>query len=778
MLTILEKFLFAPVKTFINIREDTVSALKRLGINNIRDLLFYLPVSYQNKILSPNLTEVRDGEIIQTEIIIESINLPKKSNQPLKITASNDTGSLLLVFFHKPPPFIFNKLKVGTSHIISGKVQFFDHYLQISHPEFITNPKLAKEIETIYSLTYLLSNKQLYSYIIKAIEIFEEKCKSIEDKEVKEYLDVILQNLKMLHSLCHSRESGNPEKKVIDSRFCGNDIEGLRNDDLYNNAKKQLVAKELIANQISLLNVRTQIVGKQGNIYPKAAAIQANILNELGFKLTSYQKQVIEEIEFEQSDKVEMMRLLQGDVGSGKTLVALLTMVNTVGAGFQATLMAPTDLLANQHYEFFVKALKNTNIRVGLLTGKILGAARKNIMIQLENGEIDILVGTHALFQEKVSFKKLGYIVIDEQHRFGVQQRLNLINKGVNPDVLVMTATPIPRSLALTMFGDMTISKLMGKPENRLPIATNTMSVNKIEHIIEAINKKLVAGERVYWICPLIEHGKPLDVIPRSSQRCRMVHSHHCHPATRSRDPVKNTNIVSSSSYFLDPVDKPRDDTEQVSRTMQQCQSSRGMTTTEEEDSLLMDVGSRFNSIENIYQGYTGIIHGKMKNEQKDQVMKQFKEGKIKILVATTVIEVGIDVPEATLIIIENAEQFGLAQLHQLRGRVGRGSLQSYCILLYNPKRLGKVARGRFEIMKQTNDGFYIAEQDLKLRGSGEILGVKQSGEMEFFFADLAKDYDLLLKAHKFAEIGSKGNLNFVNFQIKLFAKSQVSELV
>ncbi|MCZ6902379.1 MAG: ATP-dependent DNA helicase RecG [Rickettsia endosymbiont of Ixodes persulcatus] len=703
MLTILEKFLFSSVKTFINIREDTVSALKRLGINNIRDLLFYLPVSYQNKTLSPNLTEVRDGEIIQTEIVIESISLPTKSNKPFKITASNNTGSLLLVFFHRPPPFIFNKLKVGTSHIISGKVQFFDHHLQISHPEFIVNPKLAKEIEPIYSLTYLLSNKQLYSYIIKAIDIFEGQCKELEDKEVKDYLDVILQNLKVLHSLCHSRESGNPEKMDPAVKPRDDTIVCL------NNAKKHLAAKELIANQISLFNVRTQISRRQGNIFPKAAGTQVNILNELGFELTPYQKQVIEEIELDQSDKVEMMRLLQGDVGSGKTLVALLTMVNVAAAGFQATLMAPTDLLANQHYEFFVKALKNTNIRVGLLTGKILGLARKNIMIQLENGEIEILVGTHALFQEKVSFKKLGYIVIDEQHRFGVQQRLNLINKGVNPDVLVMTATPIPRSLALTMFGDMTISKLQGKPKNRLPIETNIMSTNKIEHIIEAINKKLIVGERIYWICPLIERGEKKE---------------------------------------------------------------------QEEDSLLMDVMNRFNSIENIYQGYTGIIHGKMKNEQKDIIMKQFKEGEIKILVATTVIEVGIDVPEATLIIIENAEQFGLAQLHQLRGRVGRGNLQSYCILLYNPKRLGKVARGRFEIMKQTNDGFYIAEQDLKLRGSGEILGVKQSGEIEFFFADLAEHYDLLLKANKFAEIGSKDNSDFVDFQIELFAKSQVSELV
>ncbi|ABV75186.1 ATP-dependent DNA helicase RecG [Rickettsia akari str. Hartford] len=743
MLTILEKFLFSSIKTFINIREDTVYALKRLGINNIRDLLFYLPVSYKNKILWPNLTEVRDGEIIQTEIVIESVNLPKKSNQPLKITASHDTGSLLLVFFHKPPPFIFNKLKVGTKHIISGKVQFFDHYLQISHPEFITNPKLAKEIEPIYSLTYLLSNKQLYSYIIKAIEIFEEKCKVVEDKEVKEYLDEILQSLNVLHVrevVIQLLDHG--INKSIKKDWIPRSSRGMTQDksSRYDTEsfKKQLAAKELIANQISLFNVRTQMSRRQGNIYMKAAAIQANILNELGFELTQYQKQVIEEIEFEQSDKVEMMKLLQGDVGSGKTLVALLTIVNVVKAGFQATLMAPTDLLANQHYEFCVKALKNTNIRIALLTGKILGAARKNIMQQLKNGEIDILVGTHALFQEKVSFKKLGYIVIDEQHRFGVQQRLNLINKGLNPDVLVMTATPIPRSLALTMFGDMSISKLMGKPKNRLPIATNTMSVNKIEHIIESINKKLIAGERVYWICPLVEQSPSHDVIPR-----------------------------------LDPGIQKK-----IKKDWILCRS-HGMTMEEEqEDSLLMDVINRFNSIENIYQGYTGIIHGKMKNEQKEQIMKQFKAGEIKILVATTVIEVGIDVPEATLIIIENAERFGLAQLHQLRGRVGRGSLQSYCILLYNPKRLGKVARGRFEIMKQTNDGFYIAEQDLKLRGSGEVLGVKQSGEMEFFFADLAEDYDLLLKAHKFAAICSKGNLNFINFQIRLFAKSQVSELV
>lgn len=710
MLTILEKFLFTPIKSFINIREDTVAALKRLCISNIRDLLFYSPVSYQKKTLSPNLTEVREGDLIQSDVIIESVNLPQKSHQPLRITASNNTGSLLLVFFHKPPPFIFNKLKVGTKHTISGKVQFFDHHLQISHPELIVNPKLTKELEPIYSLTYLISNKQLYSYIIKAINMFEEKCKSVQGKEIREYLEEMIEILKGLHAVLSSRGLSTGSIKSINSNVVDGFLDPVvGSQDDTESITKQLAAKELIANQISLFKARTQIAGKHGNIYPKAEQIQTNILNSLGFELTSYQQQVIEEIERDQASGIEMMRLLQGDVGSGKTLVALLTMTNVAAAGFQTTFMVPTDLLANQHYEFFVRALKNTGIKIGLLTGKILVLARKNIMMQLGNGEIDILIGTHALFQEKVNFKKLGYIVIDEQHRFGVQQRLDLISKGINPDVLVMTATPIPRSLALTMFGDMTISKLQGKLKNRLPIATNTISINKIEHIIEAINKKLIAGELIYWICPLIE----------------------------------------------------QDDKEKS-----------------EEDSLLMDVMNRFNSIENIYAGCSGIIHGKMKNEQKDAVMKQFKDGAIKILVATTVIEVGIDVPEATLIIIENAERFGLAQLHQLRGRVGRGSLQSYCILLYNPKRLGKVGRGRFEIMKQTNDGFYIAEQDLKLRGSGEILGIKQSGEMDFFFADLARDYDLLLKANKFAEIGAKGDAEFINFQIKLFAKSKISELV
>ncbi|MCC8369204.1 MAG: ATP-dependent DNA helicase RecG [Rickettsia endosymbiont of Oxypoda opaca] len=762
MLINIEKFLFVSVGSLLNLSENISQGLKRLGIITVRDLLFYRPISWQVKIISPNLYEVKEGQLIQTKVTIEKIFLPIKKHQPLKITAANDTGSLLMVFFHKLPPFIFNKLKVGTTHTISGKVQFFDHYVQISHPEFIYNPKFAGAIEPIYPLTFGINNKQIYSYILKLIDIFEEKYNKLKlgaNKEVMEYIESLLTDLKILHfqypydasichsyaSLCHSSESGNLENASSHTEFISGYTNPLRHceegrspdvaiqrknskkccENYYfldgHGAKehlamtgelsiKRLAAKELIANQISLYNIRKQIQLKRGNNFSKATVIQQSVLNELGFELTEGQQKVIAEIEQDQSSSFEMMRLLQGDVGSGKTLVALLTIVNAVGAKFQATLMAPTDLLANQHYEFFVKALKNTDIKVALLTGKILGIARKNVMSQLENGEIDILIGTHALFQEKVNFKNLGYIVIDEQHKFGVQQRLNLINKGANPDVLVMTATPIPRSLALTVFGDMAISKLTSKPKNRLAITTNVMPFSRIENIIEVLNKKLTLGERIYWICPLIDQNdKELKIAE---------------------------NIIP-----------------------------------------LTDVMSRFAAIDLVYPKIGGIIHGKMKNDQKDAVMRQFKEGQIKLLVATTVIEVGIDVPEATLIIIENAEQFGLAQLHQLRGRVGRGSAPSYCILLYNPKRLSNVARKRFEIMKSTNDGFYIAEQDLKLRGGGEILGMKQSGEIQFFFADLARDLDLLIKANKFTAANPSVNYDFVNFQIKLFARAELSEL-
>ncbi|WP_425363324.1 ATP-dependent DNA helicase RecG [Candidatus Tisiphia endosymbiont of Hybos culiciformis] len=690
MLTI-SKFFFLPIKSHINVSDNIIDGLKRLGIINLRDLLFYRPTSYQVKTTSPNLSLLKNGQLIQAEVTIEEVLVPKSKKQPLKILGTNETGSILLVFFNRPPYFLLNKFMIGSKHIVEGKVQVFSSLAQIVHPMFIFDTKLTNSIESIYPLTYGIINKQLYSYIIKALDLFEKECDNIPEnfREIKDYTKSLLKDLKSMHLYQTQTE---------------------KLEELHTQALRRLAEKELFANQLSLQHFRQQTKLKQGNSFTKSDQLQQSILKILGFELTHDQKKVIEEIEKDQLSPTEMMRLLQGDVGSGKTLVALLTIVNVVYHKFQAALMVPTDLLANQHYQFFIKALSESEIRIGLLTGKISGKERNKLLSELENGDIDILIGTHALFQEKVNFKSLGYIVIDEQHKFGVQQRLDLINKASHPDVLVMTATPIPRSLTLTMFGDMDISKLTSKPKNRLPIITSILPKTKLNNVISVLDKKIRAGEKIYWICPLIDQNDE-----------------------ELTTQAKNT----------------------------------GMT----------DVNSRFITIETAYPNITAIIHGKMKNEPKDMIMQQFKNGNIKILVATTVIEVGIDVPDATLIVIENAEQFGLAQLHQIRGRVGRGMLQSHCILLYDPKKLSIFAKSRFEVMRNSNDGFYIAEQDLLLRGSGEILGTKQSGEIRFFFADLARDLDLLTKANKLAEESSNNHSEFSLLQAKLFAKVEFNEL-
>lgn len=663
----IDKFFFSPVKSHINLKDNVIQGLARLGIINLRDLLFYRPTSYQEKTISPNLSALHNGQIIQAETEIVEILIPPNRRQPLKILASNSTGSILLVFFHRPPAFMLNKFQIGSKHTIFGKVQIFDGMPQIAHPEFVFNSN-TDPVEPIYPLTYGITNRQIYNYISKALGLLRSAYLALEDQRTKEYIKALLDDLKILHS--------------------------------YSDAKcvRRLAEKELFANQLSLQHIRKQTQLKQGKSFPKSTNIQDTILANLQFELTDGQKKVIEEIERDQESENEMTRLLQGDVGSGKTIVALLTMVNVVYHKNQAALMAPTDLLANQHYNFFIRALSSTGIKVGVLTGKISTKERNKILLDLENGEIDILIGTHALFQEKVNFKNLGYVVIDEQHRFGVQQRLELISKASHPDVLIMTATPIPRSLTLTMFGDMAISKITDKPKNRLPVITSIVPKSKVENVISVLENKLSAQEKIYWICPLIE---------------------------------KN-------------------------------------------DGELTDLNSRLASIEHNYPGLTAAVHGKMTNEQKDLIMQQFKDGDIKLLVATTVIEVGIDVPDATLIVIENAEQFGLAQLHQIRGRVGRGNIQSHCILLYDPKRLSAVARSRFDVIKNSHDGFYIAEQDLLLRGSGEVLGTRQSGEIRFFFAEIARDTDLLIEANKLAESQSSVNDKLSALKIKLFTRTEL----
>lgn len=683
---------FQPVTTIIPMKELAQKALGRLGIYLLRDLVFYKPSSYHISDISSDFMKFHDGMLVQVDVTIDAIVKPPSRRAPTKIYTSNDTGTLALIFFNKIPPFIYSRLKEGQRYTVAGKVQFFDGNWQITHPDFLFKKELSVPVEPIYPLTYGLINKQLCSYILSGINALETSIKTVtsfgkQSPLEKEYIHNLLDELKCLHLIGMLPNSG-----LIDAS-----IEDIT---------AKLSAKELFANQVSLAKLKSQEKAVFGRSFSGNPVLKQQILDRLGFELTDAQKISIQEIESDQSSNIQMMKLLQGDVGSGKTLVALMTMLNVVSSGAQSALMVPTDLLSMQHFQFFTHALEGTNITPALLTGKTTTKERKAIKEGLESGEINILIGTHALFQSTVEFKDLGFVIIDEQHRFGVEQRLELIAKASHPDVLVMTATPIPRSLTLTMFGDMSISQVKTKPKNRLPIITTITSNAKKDQIIESLQKKLELAEKIYWVCPLI-----------------------------------------------DQKDK---------------------TIEHDEDAVYADVTARYAELEVAYPGRVAILHGKMKSAEKEQVMQQFKAGDVRILVATTVIEVGIDVPDATLIIIENAEKFGLAQLHQLRGRVGRGELQSYCMLMYNPQRLSSMARQRLEIMRKTNDGFYISEQDLILRGGGEILGTKQSGEPDFFFANLGRDLEILLQANKCA--ATVENSEFVDFQTKLFARDR-SEL-
>lgn len=702
---------FEPVDSIIFMYEGTSNALKRLDIFCLRDLLFYKPYSYNIMDNSANLATLPEGALIQAEVTIKQIAFSASGGYPIKVYATNSTGGVFLVFFNKIPEFIYNQLKIGTSCIILGKVQYFLGEPQISHPDFIFTKELLPPVEPIYHLTYGMHNRQLYSYILKGIKALEKELeKGVAAKinmqlpcnDLKEYYDSIFMNEeKYMIELLSDIKNLHMITQETDPIIIEHD---------FTEANINLSAKELFANQIALKSLRQNEQKTLGRKFTTAKKLKEKILNNLGFRLTNAQRQAIKEIEEDQESDIQMMRLLQGDVGSGKTLVALLTMANVVNNGVQTALMAPTDLLSTQHYQFFKTALADTGLNIALLTGKTKD--KRKIKEHIESGQADILIGTHALFQEDINFKDLGYIIIDEQHRFGVQQRMKLINKASHPDVLVMTATPIPRSLTLTMFGDMSTSMLKEKPKNRLSVVTKSVTISKKKELIESLRKKIDSGEKIYWICPLVEQSEV------------------------------NTEAEKTFTYS--------------------------------------DVATCFAEIEKLYPGKVGILHGKIKAAEKDATMQKFKDGTIMILVATTVVEVGIDVPDATLIIIENAEKFGLAQLHQLRGRVGRGTLQSHCILMYNPRRLTEFAKKRLEIMKKSQDGFYIAEQDLILRGGGEILGTKQSGEPELLFADLARDTETLIKANDFAEKildilkTDTSCADFIKLQTKIFAKAKL----
>jgi ATP-dependent DNA helicase RecG len=627
----------------------------------IMDLLFHLPSGLVDRRFRPRIADLPREGVVTVEATVMRHRAPPPMNKrvPYRVEVSDGTGVLSLVFFHAYGDSIRRALPEGETRFISGKIDWFNAEPQMAHPDHIVSAAEFDRmplIEPVYPLTEGLSAKVLAKAIAQALEKLPE---------LPEWQDqAFLQRhgwpsfgaaLRALH------QPATPSAIGPDSA-----------------ARRRLAYDELLANQLALSLVRTNMKRAEGRRLAGTGDLRAKLIEALPYSLTRAQAGALEEILRDMASGERMLRLLQGDVGSGKTVVALLALATAVESGAQGALMVPTEILARQHHATLSRLCDAAGIRIALLTGREKGKAREEILARIASGETQIVAGTHALFQDDVAFKDLGLAVIDEQHRFGVHQRLALQAKaGGATDLLVMTATPIPRTLALTVYGDMDVSKLTEKPSGRLPIDTRVIPMSRMEEVIEGLSRSMAQANRAYWVCPLVEESEAVD-------------------------------LAAAEERFL-------------------------------------QLASRF-------KGKVGLVHGRMKGPDKDRVMAEFKDGTLSLLVSTTVIEVGVDVPEATAIVIENAERFGLAQLHQLRGRVGRGTGKSTCLLLYQ-EPLGETAKARLSIMRETEDGFRIAEEDLRLRGAGEMLGTRQSGLPLFRMADLAVDGDLLAAARDDAQL-------------------------
>lgn len=644
--------LFASIESLKGVGAKYSKLINKLCGEKIIDILFHLPINIVDRTYNEPLINAKDGKIWTGVVTITEHIPPQTKKHPYRIYCTDGTAELVLVFFKVYADSIEKNYPLGGKRAISGKLEYFNGMWQMSHPDYSVSAEMLPQImrlEPVYPLTAGVTNKMV--------------CCLVENG---------LKNVPALPEWLSSDSLGDLE--YIDFKSALNRVHHPKNPaDLLpsSTARRRLAYDEILSNQLALALIRQKVREKNGRSFIGTGELYKKAIENLPFKLTSAQEKALEEIAKDQNSSHKMLRLLQGDVGSGKTVVAFLSMLKVIEEGAQAALMAPTEILAKQHYETISSLSKNLGITIGLLTGKLKAKEKKEIYEKLQSGEINILIGTHALFTEGVTFKDLGYAVIDEQHRFGVNQRLSLSSKGTMSDVLVMTATPIPRSLLLTAYGDMDYTKIGELPAGRKPCVTAVINVQKMPDIIAALQRKLAEGGRAYWVCPLVEESEKSD-LAAATERSEML-----------------------KQYFGDVV---------------------------------------------------GLVHGKMKEAEKDAVMEQFKKGEKKLLVATTVIEVGVNVPEATVMIIEHAERFGLSQLHQLRGRIKRGYEAGTCVLLYSYP-ISSVARERLNIMKQTEDGFYIAEKDLELRGGGEILGTRQSGFTQFKLADMSVHQDLLIKA-------------------------------
>ncbi len=671
-------YIFSNVNNLKGVGPKLTKYLKKKGIEKIKDIILNLPYSETDRSKVSKLNELEVGKIQTIKVIVKKLNFPRIRNLPNKIICEDETGRIDIVYFNTREGYLRKIFPLDDWVIISGKINYYNKKYQITNPDYVT--KLEDQ-----------------DYVIKNIPKYN-LTKGINEKKYRLISEQVIKNLPPIDDWVD--ESFLKKNKLLNWNEAIRKLHSSKeSSNIQSKSYRRLVFDELCANFLSLSENRKRI--KKNKIAKHFTSKKSDqIINDLPFKLTNSQKEVLNEINNDLSSNRRMFRIIQGDVGSGKTIVSLLSIMNVTQSGYQCALMSPTEILAKQHFELSKKIFKNNIIKIEFLTGKTEYKKRNQILKNLKDGKVDLIIGTHSLFQKKVEFNKLGLVVIDEQHKFGVKQRSDLAKKGGdNCDVLLMSATPIPRTMMLSLYGDMDISKITEKPAERKKIETLSKPEKKIDEIWPFIKKQINNDSQVFWVCPLIEESKFLD--------------------------------YSSAKKKFELINKK-------------------------------------------FPNKVGLIHGALDKNQKEEILSNFLIKKISILVSTTVIEVGIDFPSANLIIIENSNKFGLAQLHQLRGRVGRGQMKGTCILLFK-EGLSKNAVKRIKILKESDDGFFIAEQDLKLRGFGDLIGYQQSGIKNFKYADPVNHEELFKLAEEYILINRDKIIEEkFNFLMKLFDKAEI----